>query len=78
MTGYPSVQAVVQNLKDAGCDTGTIARFLSYEKEGKIREQLELLSVHRKQLLDNVHRDEKRIDCLDYLVYQLGKRQQAI
>ena len=30
-----------------------------------------MLSEYRKQLLDNVHREEKRIDCLDYLVYQI-------
>lgn len=66
-----SKQAVIQNLKDAGCTCKTVEKFLSYEKEGKLQEQLEVLSVQRKHLLDKVHREERRISCLDYLVYQL-------
>ena len=38
------------------------------------RELLRLLSDHRRHLLDCLHREERRIDCLDYLVYQLEKR----
>ena len=33
-----------------------------------------MLSDHRRHLLDCLHREERRIDCLDYLVYQLEKR----
>lgn len=73
MSNDASVQNVIQNLKDAGCDTGTIEEFLVLDGEGKTREQLKLLARHRQQLLDRVHREEKRIDCLDYLVYQLNK-----
>lgn len=68
-----SIQAVIQNLKDAGCGPETIERFLSLRRNGNLQKQMELLSVHRKHLLDKVHREEKRIDCLDYLVYQLSK-----
>ena len=28
---------------------------------------------HRKCLLEKVHREEQRIQCLDYLVYQMEK-----
>ena len=38
------------------------------------RGQLRLLSAHRQQLLKRLHREEKRIDCLDYLVHQLRKQ----
>ncbi|WP_413814361.1 DUF3737 family protein [Hydrogeniiclostridium mannosilyticum] len=40
-------------------------------------EQLRLLSAHRKRLLEWVRREERRMDCLDYLVYRLGKKHQA-
>ena len=33
-----------------------------------------MLSDHRRHLLDCLHQEERRIDCLDYLVYQLEKR----
>ena len=37
-------------------------------------QQLRLLSGHRKNLLERLHREEKRIDCLDYLLYQMQKK----
>lgn len=70
-------QAVVQNLRDAGCDEETVERFLALEAAGDRREQLRLLARHRRQLLERVHREERRIDCLDYLVYQIQKREAA-
>lgn len=72
LEGDPA-QAVIQNLKDAGCDLETMERFPALEQTGQTREQLKLLSVHRKRLLDKVHEEERRIDCLDYLVYQMKK-----
>ena len=32
---------------------------------------LKRLEAHRKTLLQRLHREQKYIDCLDYLVYQL-------
>ncbi len=66
-----SVQAVTENLKDAGCDSEMITEF--FDKSGKKDEQLRILKRHRQQLLDRVHKEEKRIDCLDYLVYQMTR-----
>lgn len=74
----PTVQAIIQNLKDAGCDAETIERFLSLEKSKSLQKQMELLAVHRARLLEKVHREERRIDCLDYLVYQLDKRKKTM
>lgn len=68
---YDSKEVVIQNLKDAGCDKDTILRFMECLKRGSIKEQLQILSLHRRNLLDNMHREQRRIDCLDYLVYQL-------
>lgn len=69
-----TAQTLLDNLKDAGCDSKLTERFLALEHTGQYREQLRLLSAHRRQLLDCLHRVEQRIDCLDYLVYQLEKR----
>ena len=74
MSNNASVQAVIQNLEDAGCDPDTVEEFLALDVEGKTGEQLKLLARQRRQLLDRVHREEKRIDCLDYLAYQLNKK----
>ncbi len=74
MSGSQSLQAVIQNLKDAGCGDECVEQFLSLEEEGRTQEQLKLLCAHRRQLLDRVHEEEKRITCLDYLVYQIQKK----
>lgn len=66
-----SVQTITENLKDAGCDQEMITEF--FDKSGKKDEQLRILKRHRQMLLDRVHREEKRIDSLDYLVYQMTR-----
>lgn len=69
-----SYEAIIQNLKDAGCDGDTIETFVNDIKEEKLSEGLKLLAVHRRYLLDCLHKEQKRIDCLDYLVYKLEKQ----
>lgn len=68
-------QAILrENLKDAGCDPDMIRRcevLVQSEKQGEL---MQVLSLHRRALLDTVHKNERRIDCLDYLVYQLEKQ----
>lgn len=66
-------EAITQNLRDADCDEETIAAFLGYVREEKEAESLRLLKKQRSLLLDAVHREEKKIDCLDYLVYRMQK-----
>lgn len=66
-------EAVIQNLKDAGCSEGLIDQFQECCRQGKEKEGIRLLRKHRDTLLDAMHREQKRIDCLDYLLYQMKK-----
>lgn len=66
-----TVQDLVLNLKAAGFDGDMIETYLTCWKAGETKGQLALLSQKRESLLERVHREEKRIDCLDYLVYQI-------
>lgn len=66
-------EAVVQNLKDAGCGPEAVEDFLLYFDNDEKEKQLALLEEQRKQLLNVVHREERRIYCLDYLIYQIKK-----
>lgn len=68
-----SSQSIIQNLKDAGCDSETIEHFMEDLQNGKEASGLKRLAAHRKNLLDSLHREQKCIDCLDYLVYQMKK-----
>lgn len=67
-------QAVIQNLADAGCDAKLTQQFLSLMEQGQEKAGLTLLARHRKNLLEHCHAEERKINCLDYLVYQLGKK----
>ena len=69
-----TAQALLDNLEDAGCGPEFTEYFLMLERSGQYQEQLQMLSDYRRQLLDCLHREERRIDCLDYLVYQMEKR----
>lgn len=70
---YGSREAIIQNLKDAGCSQDTIECCLTFLDIGKRAELLKRLEEHRKGLLRKVHEGEKQIDCLDYLVYQIDR-----
>lgn len=65
--------AIVQNLIDAGCDKQFIEQFMPLLSECRTAEMLSLLAVHRKDLLDRIHSEERQIYCLDYLVNKLNK-----
>ncbi len=69
-------EAIIQNLRDAGCDEKTCTSVACDLTEGRTKEGLEALKQHRRELLDHVHKGQKCIDCLDYLVYQVKKDRQ--
>ena len=69
--------ALRQNLMDAGCDDLLTEQFLSLIGQGLEKEALSLLARHRKNLLEHCHAAERKIDCLDYLVYQIEKKAKA-
>lgn len=66
-------ETIVQNLKDAGCNPQMIEHFLLYYDKNQKEKQLALLAVQRQDLLNRVHIEEKKISCLDYLIYQIKK-----
>lgn len=66
--------ALLENLADAGCGRELAEQFLSLVGQGREEEALGLLAQHRKTLLEHCHRAEKKIDCLDYLVYNIEQK----
>jgi hypothetical protein len=68
-------QAVITNLADAGCDNEQIEQFMDFLKSGRKETGLSLLAKHRRFLLDCYHADQKKIDCLDYLIYKMNQNQ---
>lgn len=64
---------VYQNLVDADCDKETTRRCMSLMKDGRYMDMVPILARHRQALLDRIHKGQKEIDCLDYLLYSLKK-----
>lgn len=72
-------EAVIRNLMDAGCDEKLIASYRAIAgqilPEPSITgRQASLLRGYRRELLGRLHEDQRRIDCLDHLLYQLQER----
>lgn len=75
---HERTKIVYQNLLDAGCDASTTRRCIQLLQEGKASDLLPILSAHRKTLLAQLRREQKQIDCLDYLVYRIQKKECCI
>lgn len=61
---------IITNLTDAGCDIVLAER---YADSKSTKEKNDILKSHRQRLLDDLHKCQKRIDCLDYLIYSENK-----
>ena len=61
-----------RNLADAGLPDATITEILSLLGEGRDIAVRRILARHRTNLLNTVHENQTRIDCLDYLIYDMG------
>ncbi len=71
MNGLTEEQLLLRNLQDAGCGETDIQRYFKLREEGREQEQLRFLSAHRVKLLDQVHKSQEKLDCLDYLIYSM-------
>ena len=67
----PEAEKIIQNLKDANCPPELIEDFFKLEEQNDKNGQLKLLFLQRKSLLEALHKNQKQIDCLDYLIFNL-------
>ena len=71
-----SPKQIIENMKDAGCDAALTEQFEALWAKGDQKGQMRLLNGYRRLLLNEIHAGQKKLDCLDYLIYQM-KTQQA-
>lgn len=57
-----------QNLIDAGCSDIVISEIENYINYGMDKEILIALKKQRCSLIAEIHKQQKKIDCLDYLI----------
>lgn len=62
-----------QNLIDAKCSRELTQECILLASEGKSAQMMIKLNEQRKGLLDKIHEDQKALDCLDYLMFQIKK-----
>ena len=72
-----NTEKILQNLKDANCSTALISKYFDLEKSGNTYEQLKLLASHKSDLLNSLHKCQKQIDCLDFLIFNLEQQAKA-
>lgn len=64
---------VLLTLKDAGCSPQAAESILEMLLSGSQERGLKLLAEQRRALLEEIHRRQRCLDCLDYLVYRIQK-----
>ena len=62
-----------QNFIDAGCDLELVQQCMDLAQGERMEEMKRILTRHRQTLLDMIHAEQKKIDCLDYLFYNMEK-----
>lgn len=71
MQSHTTQEAIVTNLKDAGCTQELITKFLTCQNAGRTQDSLRVLALHRASLLEDLHASQFKLDCLDYLIRQI-------
>lgn len=65
-----------QNLVDAGCCEEVIERGMEYAKAGRWKDIVKLIQSEKQCRVTDMHTNQKQIDCLDFLAYQIEKESQ--
>ena len=66
-----TAEQVHECLADAGCDEELIKQFETCQGSGLQKEQLRLLGDCRRLLLERIHAEQKKLDLLDYLIWNV-------
>lgn len=66
-------ECIIQVLHDTDCSVDTTQDAVELFQKKKGVELHRILSDYRMSLLDELHKDQRKIDCLDYLMNGLEK-----
>ena len=61
-------------LDDLGCSDAEKSEIMRCRRNDDIAGTIRLLRKRRQAILDEIHREEKQISCLDYLVFKLNEQ----
>lgn len=64
---------LIQRLCELGCDKKQAEQITKFVQSGDNETAHLLLRRHRKLLMEDLHKSERRVDDLDFLLYQISK-----
>jgi hypothetical protein len=67
-------EEIYQNLLDAGYSKSRADRFMTYVKSGDRESQEQDLALKRTKILEKLHQENRHLECLDYMLYELEKQ----
>ena len=62
------IEKVIVNMGDAGCSSADIERVSSLHEAGLDDERLKCLRRCRCDLIEELHRNQRKVDCMDHLI----------
>lgn len=62
---------LAQTLRDAGCDEGTSEAVRRLCEGRRVDDAIRVLRRHRCELMSCLHEDQRKVDCLDYLLRKM-------
>jgi uncharacterized protein (UPF0216 family) len=66
-------QNMEERLQELDCDENMIEMVMNRLIAGDKETARRFLRRHRKTLMDNMHESQKKVDDLDFLIYQIDK-----
>lgn len=66
-------KALLQNLLDAGCCEEFISNCMNVSQQQSEQCIIPMLNKYRSDLLDSIHDQQDKLECLDYLIYSIKK-----
>lgn len=68
-----SEQEIIKALEDLKIGDKEIQQFMEYYHIGDLEKQKTILATHRHKILNELHLEQNKLYCLDYLLKQLEK-----
>lgn len=66
-------QCTIMCLEDIGCSQEIIDQYIKLTREKDLEGVIKLLSCQKCRLLDKIHGEQKKLDCIDYIIFHLKK-----
>ena len=67
-------EQLMQGRLDAGCDAAACTTIGSLFEVGNTREVLRRMRLQRCELVDEMHKSQRKVDRMDYLIHAQEKR----